>query len=163
MVKSKDNNKNDKKKEHVENIFEIMDGIIQQLNNTKRLFILMIVTIMIIPPIAFIASFQLLTPSSSDSSTQMKHSIIGHGQQEYIWPFGVVDLSSMTHTISHAIPSIIGLIWLVVGIRQWIMLSQWNKRYQRYKELQKKIDEIIGNEDESNDYKYPEHQRNDQV
>jgi hypothetical protein len=36
-----------------ENIFRIMDGIITQLNRTKKMFIIMILTIMIIPPIAF--------------------------------------------------------------------------------------------------------------
>jgi hypothetical protein len=33
-----------------ENIFQILDGIITQLNKTKKMFIIMILTIMIIPP-----------------------------------------------------------------------------------------------------------------
>jgi hypothetical protein len=33
-----------------------MDGIIDQLNKTKKLFIIMLLTIMIIPPIAFMLS-----------------------------------------------------------------------------------------------------------
>jgi hypothetical protein len=41
-------------------IFYIMDGIIDQLNKTKKLFIIMLLTIMIIPPIAFMLSFSLL-------------------------------------------------------------------------------------------------------
>ena len=45
-----------------ENIFQIMDGIIAQLNRTKKMFIIMILTIMIIPPIAFALSFALLGP-----------------------------------------------------------------------------------------------------
>ena len=45
-----------------ENIFRIMDGIITQLNRTKKMFIIMILTIMIIPPIAFALSFALLGP-----------------------------------------------------------------------------------------------------
>jgi hypothetical protein len=36
-----------------ESIFQIMDGIIVQLNKTKKMFIIMILTIMIIPPITF--------------------------------------------------------------------------------------------------------------
>ena len=42
-----------------ENIFQIMDGIITQLNKTKKMFIIMILTIMIIPPIAFALTFAL--------------------------------------------------------------------------------------------------------
>ncbi|MGN6560522.1 MAG: hypothetical protein ACTHJ2_08360, partial [Candidatus Nitrosocosmicus sp.] len=59
---------NDKKPDkRSENIFEIMDGIIDQLNNTKRLFIAMILTVMIIPPLVFIVAFELITYSSSDN------------------------------------------------------------------------------------------------
>jgi hypothetical protein len=45
-----------------ENISQIMDGIIAQLNKTKKMFIIMILTIMIIPPIAFAVTFVLLGP-----------------------------------------------------------------------------------------------------
>ena len=41
-------------------IFYIMDGIIDQLNKTKKLFIIMLLNIMIIPPIAFMLTFMLL-------------------------------------------------------------------------------------------------------
>ncbi|MGN6349760.1 MAG: hypothetical protein ACTHLL_08440, partial [Candidatus Nitrosocosmicus sp.] len=52
-------------------------------------------------------------------------------------------------TITRNIPLIIGIIWLGVGIRQWIILSKWSRKYQRYKELQKKIDEEMDNEEDS--------------
>jgi hypothetical protein len=45
-----------------DNIFEIMDGIIAQLNKTKKMFIIMILTIMIIPPISFAVTFALVGP-----------------------------------------------------------------------------------------------------
>ena len=47
--KQEDNNSNN---QSTENLFKIMDGIIQQLNNTKKMFIIMIITIMIIPPLS---------------------------------------------------------------------------------------------------------------
>ncbi|MGN6628434.1 MAG: hypothetical protein ACTHKJ_00985, partial [Candidatus Nitrosocosmicus sp.] len=52
-------------------------------------------------------------------------------------------------TITRNIPLIIGIIWLGVGIRQWIILSKWSRKYQRYKELKKKIDEKIDDEEDS--------------
>jgi hypothetical protein len=30
-----------------------------------------------------------------------------------------------------------------MDVRQWLVLSKWNKKYDRYKELQRKIDEKL--------------------
>ena len=46
-----------------------MDGIIDELNKTKRLFIIMILTVMIIPPMVFVITFELLGPPGPPSST----------------------------------------------------------------------------------------------
>jgi hypothetical protein len=68
MKKSNNNNDDDKDdKNNSDNnntrsdssIFYIMDGIIDQLNKTKKLFIIMLLTIMIISPIAFMLSVSL--------------------------------------------------------------------------------------------------------
>ena len=56
---NKDNSDNNNTRSD-SSIFYIMDGIIDQLNKTKKLFIIMLLTIMIIPPIVFILSFSLL-------------------------------------------------------------------------------------------------------
>src|ERR671933_792143 len=55
-------NKDRKKEDRNENLFEIMDGIISQLNKTKRMFILMIITILILPPISFVIAFAVFGP-----------------------------------------------------------------------------------------------------
>ena len=68
MKKSNGDDYNDNNKDNSDNnntrsdssIFYIMDGIIDQLNKTKKLFIIMLLTIMVIPPIAFMLSFSLL-------------------------------------------------------------------------------------------------------
>jgi len=63
---NKDNSDNNKDNSDNNNtrsdssIFYIMDGIIDQLNKTKKLFIIMLLNIMIIPPIAFMLTFMLL-------------------------------------------------------------------------------------------------------
>jgi hypothetical protein len=115
-----------------ENIFQIMDGIIAQLNRTKKMFIIMILTIMIIPPIAFALSFALLGPSFP---------FHGGGPADRFGPgfnpaFG----------IARIIPFLISIIWLGIGIWQWFVLSKWTKKYERYKELQKKIDEKLNDD-----------------
>ena len=35
------------------------------------------------------------------------------------------------------------LLWLGVGIRQWIVFSKWTQKYRLYKELQKRLDERL--------------------
>jgi len=39
----------------------------------------------------------------------------------------------------------------MVRIRQWFVLSKWTKKYERYKELQKKIDEKLSDYDNADD------------
>ena len=124
--RDKDNNRSK------ENIFQIMDGIIAQLNRTKKMFIIMILTIMIIPPIAFALSFALLGPP---------------------FPFhngGPADRFGSSFNpafgIARMIPFLISIIWLGIGIWQWFVLSKWTKKYERYKELQKKIDEKLNDD-----------------
>jgi hypothetical protein len=136
----KDSNKNDNDGDNnrsKENIFQIMDGIIAQLNRTKKLFIIMILTIMIIPPIAFALTFALLEPPFPFHDSR--------GAPDDFRPsfnpaFGVARI----------IPFLISIVWLGVGVWQWFVLSKWSKKYERYKELQKKIDEKLdyGNNDE---------------
>lgn len=46
--------------------------------------------------------------------------------------------SDLTRTI---VPFLIVMGFVVLGIRQWLVLSKWTKKYKRYKELQKKINE----------------------
>src|SRR6266705_5446946 len=119
MVDSKKNNGD-------ENLFQIMDGIISQLNKTKKMFIIMILTLLILPPISFVITFALLGPPMFFGGGGMHREGFGHG-------FG----------LARAVPILIFLIWLGIGIRQWFVLSKWTKKYERYKELQKKIDEKL--------------------
>jgi hypothetical protein len=111
-----------------ENIFRIMDGIITQLNRTKKMFIIMILTIMIIPPIAFALSFALLWPPAD------RFDRFGPGFNP---AFG----------IARIVPFLIAIIWLGIGIWQWFVLSKWTKKYERYKDLRKKTDEKLKDDD----------------
>ncbi|MDQ6669039.1 MAG: hypothetical protein M3Y53_12560 [Thermoproteota archaeon] len=118
------------KKNHDENLFQIMDGIISQLNRTKKMFIIMILTLMIIPPVSFAISSALFGPPIFFGGPGMHPEGFGPGFGREFAPL-------------HFVPNLIFLIWLGVGIRQWYVLSKWSKKYQRYKELQKKLDEKL--------------------
>jgi len=112
-----------------ENIFQIMDGIITQLNKTKKMFIIMILTIMIIPPIAFALTFALF--GSPFHFNEDRGFAEGFDDAPHIPP---------QVALARIIPILVSLVWLGIGIRQWFVLSKWSKKYERYKELQKRID-----------------------
>jgi len=59
--------------------------------------------------------------------------------------------SRVAFGIARAIVIVFVLAWIVIGIRQWFVLSRWTQRYELYKELQKKIDEKLDyDKDEDN-------------
>ena len=126
---NKDGESNDVKPR--DNIFQIMDGIIAQLNRTKKVFIIMILTLMIIPPVAFAVTFTLLGPPFHfDTGGRGGGSPDGFGPPPQI-------------AVARIVPILVSLVWLGIGIRQWFVLSKWSKKYERYKELQKMVDEKL--------------------
>ena len=126
---NKDGDSNDIKPR--DNIFQIMDGIIAQLNRTKKMFIIMILTLMIIPPVAFAVTFALLGPPFHfETGGRGGSSPDGFGPPPQI-------------AVARIVPIFVSLVWLGIGIRQWFVLSKWSKKYERYKELQKMVDEKL--------------------
>ena len=110
-----------------DNIFKIMDGVISQLNKTKKMFIIMILTVMVLPPLTFAIS----------------HALIEEGQFDHRQERGPPPFLSLRH-----VPLFISLAWLGVGIRQWIVLSGWTKKYDKYKKLQDEVDKKLDDEEQ---------------
>ena len=111
------------------------------------MFIIMILTIMIIPPIAFVLTFALLGPPFPFHDGG-PHDRFGPGFNP---AFG----------IARIIPFLISLIWLGIGIRQWFVLSKWTKKYERYKELQKQIDSKLSDDSADDQVHKKENSNND--
>lgn len=116
-----ENKKKDNAPESSKNIFHILDGIVQNVDKTKKLVVAMVIAIVISIPVSFHMANVLADPPYS------------FGLARIIVPFFVI----------------IGFI--VVGIKQWLVLSKWTKKYKTYKELQKKIDEKFDFEGSSNE------------
>ena len=115
------------------NLFKIIDMIVFELNRTKRMFIIMILSVMIIPPVSlFITSLIFVPP--------FEHGGIGGPPDRTI---GFIERFFSIRNV----PLIISIIWLGVGIRQWFVLSKWTKRYEQYKkrrdEADRRFDESI--------------------
>jgi cell division protein FtsL len=122
-----------------QNIFQIMDEVVRQLNRTKKMFLIMIVSIIVVVPGTFVVTFALSGGGP-----------FWTGQQHVGGPFP----DSVAFGIARAIVIVFVLAWVVIGIRQWFVLSKWTQRYELYKELQKKIDEKL-DYDEDNNEKQP--------
>ena len=119
----------DKDEKSTDNIFQIMDGIISQLNKTKKMFIIMILTIMIITPITFLISAAIFAPPF-----EMDQKMDRDRPHHKFIPIRMI-------------PLIVSLVWLGIGVRQWFVLSKWTKKYDRYKELQQEIDKKLDDEE----------------
>jgi cell division protein FtsL len=132
VAKSKDDNK------PTQNIFQIMDEVIRQINKTKKMFLIMIVSIIVVVPGTFIVTFALAGGSS-------------------FWHDGGPPQGgppdSSAFGIARAIVIVFVIAWIVIGIRQWFVLSKWTQRYEIYKELQKKIDEKLDYDNDNNEEK----------
>jgi hypothetical protein len=112
----------------VENIFRAMDEIVHQLNKTKKLFILMIVSFVIIVPATHAITFALLGETDFEEGPPFDRQ-------------GPPD--NPAFRIVQAVVAVTVLAWIGIGIRQWFVLSKWTKKYKQYKELQKKVDEKL--------------------
>jgi hypothetical protein len=133
------------KEKPVENIFRITDEIVHQLNKTKKMVILMIVSIVVVLPVTHIITFAVIGETVFDD---------GEGGPPFDDRSGDGSGSppdSPAFRIVQAV--IIGtiLFWLGIGIRQWFVLSKWTKKYKQYKQLQKKVDEKLMDYDRDND------------
>jgi hypothetical protein len=112
-----------------ENLFKIIDGIIFELNRTKRLFIVMVLTGMIVPTLTFLIVNALTEPFMPG-------------------PAGFREVHQ-ERIFLRQLPWIVSIVWLGIGIRQWLVLSKWTRKYDRYKKLQEEIDRKFDEESPS--------------
>ena len=132
MAKSEDN-------KPTQNIFQIMDEVIRQINKAKKMFLIMIISIIVVVPGTFIVTFALAGGSSFWNDGPPWN---GAGNR------GPPDGSAFG--IARAIVIVFVLAWIGIGIRQWFVLSKWTQRYEIYKEMQKKIDEKLDYDNDNN-------------
>ncbi len=104
-------NKSDTPSEN--NIFRITDELVNQVDKSKKMMIILIITLIIALPVLWHA-VPVITKSSPGTSV-----IAGYG------------------TV------VIAVIFVALGVRQWSLLSKWTTRYKLYKELQKRVDDKL--------------------
>jgi len=144
-----------------ESIFEILDGMMFQLSKTKKMFLIMIITTLIIPPVSLIAITSVYDPPyqdrfKEDFDTRLQ-SKLDNGEiteDEYNLikeKFSKREKPNPLLRPHQLVIFTISIIWLGIGIRQWFVISKWDKRYKQFKENQKEIDKNF--EDDFDDEK----------
>ncbi len=104
--------------DHTRSIFKTMDDMVEQINKTKKVFMILLVTI-IIPPVILEIMFTVF-----DLNYESLHSESGD--------------------IIHSIVFIMFIgIWVGLGGRYLIVLNKLTKRYQEFKESQEKLDKKL--------------------
>jgi hypothetical protein len=128
-----------------------------QLSKTKKMFMIMILTTLIIPPIALLVMTSTFDSPfddrfekrlddrlkeqlrrdqiTLDEANKIKNQVLDNQRgQVLLQPPQLVIFA-------------ISLVWLGIGIKQWLSISKWDKKYQKFKEKQeevhKKLDEYF--------------------
>jgi hypothetical protein len=134
----------------VENIFRITDEIVHQLNKTKKMVILMIVSIVIVLPVTHIITFALIGGETVFDNGDGGGPPLPFDDRSSGGGGGGASDSPAFRIVQAVVIGTI-LFWLGIGIRQWFVLSKWTKKYKQYKQLQKKVDEKLMDHDRDND------------
>lgn len=136
----------------VENIFRITDEIVHQLNKTKKMVILMIVSIVVVLPVTHIITFAVIGETVFDERSgtggRPGPPWLNDRSGGNVAGSGPPDNAAFRIVQAVVIGTI--LFWLGIGIRQWFVFSKWTKKYKQYKELQKKIDEKLDYDNDNN-------------
>ncbi|HEX5185406.1 MAG TPA: hypothetical protein VFV86_00825 [Nitrososphaeraceae archaeon] len=169
-----------------DSIFQIMDGIMSDLNKTRKVFVFMFFSMMILPVTAIIifmytfdepkVSHRELRSNILESNTlsqKMNNQMLSmenlpaEEQQKVLlsmvnsegYKQSIKRISELSQNelklISNEpknylykkeirlITFILSIIWIILGIRQYIILSNWGRRYTKFKKQQEEIDKRL--------------------
>ena len=145
-------------KDNRENIFEILDGMMSQLNKTKKMFMIMILSVLILPPLTMLVVVHVFDPPFEERQLEKEQLRAElslppkeplEGENAELEKEFKERLKERKHIIKppQLIITIISLTWLGIGIRQWFVLSKWDKKYQQFKSQQAEIDKELEDDD----------------
>lgn len=173
---------NDSSNNDHNSIFQIMDRIMKELNHTRKIFVFMFFSMMILPVttiIIFMFTFddpkidrtdlQTNIQESNFLSQKLKNQMIqlenlppSEKEKELQLLLNSVEYKNTVNRIDELtqnelklisndpknnlhkkeirlVTFILSLIWIILGIRQYIVLSSWGKRYNKFKKQQEEI------------------------
>ena len=149
----------EKDKTQDKGIFELADNMIHHLNSMRKMFLIMIITAAIVPPLLMLGMIISVDPPSESAQVirekmllaQLKNNEIS--QEEFISEMeSALDMPPIVFgngLILYLIILGVALSWLAYGIKKWIFLSKWGKKYEKFKEKKMNVDRILDKEFES--------------
>ncbi len=109
-------------------IIEVMDGFIDKINQIGKTLLGISISALILAPLAIgLSSYLILHP-------------------HFFFILDEYDEFGIFLAISLVIIIIISVSWLVLGIRQYLMLKSWNRKYSRYIQRKDQVDNQISSE-----------------
>jgi len=124
-----------------------------QLGKTKKIFMIMILTTLIIPPVALLVMTSAFDSPFNDRFDQrLEERINERCRNDHLTRDECNNLKDRLvdrnrQQILLQPPQLlifaISLVWLGIGIKQWLSISKWDKKYQRFKEKQEQVDKKL--------------------
>jgi len=124
-----------------------------QLGKTKKIFMIMILTTLIIPPVALLVMTSAFDSPFNDRFDQrLEERINERCRNDHLTrdecnnlKDRLVDRNRQQVLLQppQLVIFAISLVWLGVGIKQWLSISKWDKKYQRFKEKQEQVDKKL--------------------
>jgi len=109
-------------------IIEVMEGFIDKINQIRKTLLGISVSALILAPLAIgLSSYLILHP-------------------HFFFILDEYDEFGLFLALSLGIMLVISISWLVLGIRQYLMLKSWNKKYSNYIQRKDQIDNQISSE-----------------
>ena len=109
-------------------IIEVMDGFIDKINQVGKTLLGISISALILAPLAIgLSAYLILHP-------------------HFFFILDEYDEFGIFLAISLVIIIIISVSWFVLGIRQYLMLKSWNKKYSRYIQRKDQVDNQISSE-----------------
>jgi len=109
-------------------IIEVMDGFIDKINQIGKTLLGISISALILAPLAIGLSLYLIL------------------HPHFFFILDEYDEFGIFLAISLVVIIIISISWLVLGIRQYLMLKSWNKKYSRYIQRKDQVDNQISSE-----------------
>ena len=131
-MSSEDNDARFKRSRH--DILILVDNFIERVFQIRKTFLTVSLSAMILAPLAIALSIFLLFHPSFFAVLEIENE------------FGFVLSLLLAGVI------VISSIWLITGIRQYLLISSWKKRYKEYVKEKQEIDKNIASQYGSNQY-----------
>ena len=109
-------------------IIEVIEGFIDKIDQTRKTLLGISLSALILAPLAIGLSIYLIL------------------HPHFFFILDEYDEFGIFLGVSLAIIIIISISWLVLGIRQYMILKSWNKKYSNYIQRKDQIDNQISSE-----------------